>query len=367
MIALALMIVGKTAYGQDFLEKENLRLNWVFYDESEKVMLPFLENSNNRPVAIYLSTELNIGKEAYLMIEIPGNTSLFVDGKYIDHFDVTTVKYFGLDSLAREIGSDKFQLTLYNKESFETRPEARIGFKHKSFDSSINVNPITQRNIDERGDYLKIIILLVFAFFALLYALFPYELMDFYNFHAIITFRLTDTAINRYRSITKIQILIIVFQASLLASLLIIAFNYYYDPIIPGFFMELNPIIGWLILFGIVIILIFLKSVLISVISMLFGIADRVNFYFIEFLRMAMIFYSIIFIALSYAIINRLYLVPGLLNVVIIMVIVFNLIRFLILFFKFHRNISMKSLHLFSYLCTTELVPILIGLKFFIK
>ena len=128
MIMLALMTGGKTAFGQDFLEKENLRLNWVFYDQSEKVMLPFLENSNNRPVAIYLSTELNIGKEAYLMIEIPGNTSLFVDGKFIDHFDKNTTKYFGLDSLHRELNSDKFQLTLYNKKSFETRPEARIGF-----------------------------------------------------------------------------------------------------------------------------------------------------------------------------------------------------------------------------------------------
>ena len=248
------------------------------------------------------------------------------------------------------------------------RPGRRQGlvFIHKSFDSSITVNSIARRNIDERADYFKIIILIVFAFFAVLYRLFPYELMDFFSFHAIITFRLTDTAINKYRSMTKIQILIIVFQASLLASLLIIVINYY-NPIVPDFFMELNPIIGWLILFGVVIILIFLKFVLISLVSMVFGIADRINFYFIEFLRMAMIFYSIIFIALSYTVINRIYLVPGLLNVVIIMVIVFNLIRFLILFFKFHRNISMKSLHLFSYLCTTELVPILIGLKFFLK
>ncbi|MCK5466930.1 MAG: DUF4271 domain-containing protein, partial [Cyclobacteriaceae bacterium] len=92
-----------------------------------------------------------------------------------------------------------------------------------------------------------------------------------------------------------------------------------------------------------------------------------INFYFIEFLRMAMIFYSIMFVILSYTVINKFYLVDILLESLIFIVIFFNLIRFIIIYFKFRRSITMKSLHLFSYLCTTELIPIIIGLKFFLK
>ena len=93
----------------------------------------------------------------------------------------------------------------------------------------------------------------------------------------------------------------------------------------------------------------------------------RINFYFIEYLRMAMIFYSLVFVALSYTVINNFYSLNTLLKTLIFIVIAFNFIRLIIIYFKFQRNMSIKNLHLFSYLCSTELIPMIIGLNFFVK
>ena len=80
-----------------------------------------------------------------------------------------------------------------------------------------------------------------------------------------------------------------------------------------------------------------------------------------------MMFYSLVFVVLTFIVINQFYLVQAALQRILTMVIIFNIVRFVILYFKFRRTVPMKSLHLFSYLCTTELIPIILGMKFFLK
>jgi len=366
---LAILFLANTqiAFGQNFLVTEDLRLDWVFYDENEKVMLPFLDNSNEYPISIHLTIDLDKGKEAYLMLDIPEHTSLFFENKFIKHHDENILRYYSLDSLRNGFEMDKLQLTLYNKENFGNPLDAKIGFIYKTFKSEVNINLIKERYLDKRSDYLKIIILVLFAFFVVLYTLYPTELLDFLSLSTVVTFRYTNTAITKYRSMARAQTLVILYEALLLAGILIIFLNYYYNPFGKVFFLEINPLFGWLFIYGIVLLLLFLKFILIGIVSALFGLTGLINFYFVEYLRMTMIFYSIMFVILSFTIINNFHVIEVLLDVLIISVIFFNFIRLLILYFKFRRVLTLKSLHLFSYLCTTELIPIIIGLKFFLK
>ena len=367
ILSILFIANSQLAFGQDFLVEEDLKLDWVFYDNNEKVMLPFLDNSRENPATIHLSVDLNHGKEEYLMIEIPANTSLFLGNKLVKHYDEDVSKHFLLDSLKSIFGSTPLQLTLFSKEGFQNPTNAKIGFIHNTFDSALRVNPIVAREKDARADYLKIIILIIISFFVVLQTLFPFDLFDFLSIRALFTFRYTSTALIKYRILTNTQAFVILYQAALIAGLMIIFLNYYYNPFGQVFFLRINPIFGWLVLIGIVLAFVFFKFVLISIISSLFGLSDRINFYFIEFLRMAMIFYSIIFVIVGYTVINHFYLVDSLLNSLIYFVIFFNVIRFIFLYFKIRRTVSLKNLHLFSYLCTTELIPIIIGLKFFLK
>jgi hypothetical protein len=330
-------------------------------------LLPLLENNSEYPETIHLDVDLDYAKEAYFMIDITENTSLFIENKFVQHYDEPVVRYFLLDSLQEIFQADALQLTLFNKEGFEHPGDSKIGFIRRSFNSAMNVNPISERNMDNGSNYYKIIILILITFFVILYVYFPAELFDFLSLRLLMTFRYTDTFLTKYRSLTKTQTLVIMYQAALLSAILVVFLNYYNNPLEQLFIFSINPILSWLLIFVIVLISIFLKIILIGAISSLFGISDRKNFYFIEFLRMAMIFYSIVFVIVSYVVINQFYLIDFLLDKLVLIVIIFNLTRFLILYFKFRSAITIKSLHLFSYLCTTELIPIIIGLKFFIK
>jgi hypothetical protein len=356
-----------TSFAEDILVKKDLRLDWVFYDEQDQVMLPFLDNSSEFPIAIHLSISPDHGAEAYLVLNVPAGTSLFLENKFVKQYEEDSKPLFLLDSLGKAFGSKVFQLTLYNKKSFQNPLEAQIGFKYNSFDAETRINPIAKRTIDKKSEFLKIIILVLFAFFVVLKTLFPSDLFEFLSLRTLVTFRYTDTLISKYRSITKTQTLVIVYQAALLSGLLIVFINYYSNPFDEMKFLSANPLIGWMSLFGMMLILFILKYILISVLSLLFGMADRTNFYFLEFLRMSMVFYTVLFLIVGYAIINKFYLVENLLDSLIILIIGFNLLRFLILYFKFRATVPMKNLHLFSYLCTTELIPIILGVRFFIK
>ena len=358
---------SQSALADDFLVEEDLRLSWLFYDESEQLMLPFLDNSSENPSAIHLQIEDDYSSEAYLRLKIPIGTSIFIQNKFIEYFNDLSIKLYSIDSLRKAYSSNSIRFTFFNKDKLTSPPEAEVGFMHKKFDSNISVNPIGKRNANSTSDFIKVVILLVFTFFVLLHTLFKSDLFDFLSLQTMVTFRYTETALYKYRSLTKTQTLVIVYFAAMLASIIIVFLNYVEHPLKNSFILKLNPLAGWFLILLIVLVFIFLKFLLISMVSLLFKIGHKINFYLIEFLRMSMIFYSVIFVILSYSIINHFYYVEELLEHLIVVIIVFNLIRLCILFFKFRRTVSIKSLHLFSYLCTTELIPIVLGLNFFLK
>jgi hypothetical protein len=360
-------LVSPLADARDFLVKKDLRLDWIFLSDEQHQMLPFLDNSSENPHAIHLLITPDYGKESFLRLEIPSATSLFIDNKFIKQNDGGTTSLLSLDSLYTRYNHDSLYLTLYNKVGFDVPPAAAIGYKYSFFDTEMNVNPILSRNMDSNEDYLKIIILVVFAFFVVLHTLLPAELTDFYSIGTLLTFRYTDTLLTKFRSLTKTHTIVIIYQAALLASIMIVSLYYYNNPLGERYPIKINPIIGWLAIFIITTVLIFFKYILIAIVSHLFGIGERTNFYFLEYLRMAMIFYSVIFVLISYTIINHFHSLHSLLSTLIVAVIIFNFLRLIVIYFKLRRMIPIKNLHLFSYLCSTELIPIVIGLNFFIK
>ena len=367
IFSIAFVFSPTISEADDFLVEEDLTLNWTFFDDDQRLLLPFLSNSYDSPAAIHLLVDKEYGNNAKLRLAIPENTSIFIEGKYIDYVDETTQYYYLVDSLKAQFDVKEVTITLFNEDRFEMPISAKVGYIHVTFNTSVNVNPVQPRELDRDAEYFKIIILIIFTFFVVIHFLFPSELREFYSIGSLITFRFTDTFLTKFRTINKIQSLIIVFQASMLSAIMVISISYYNNPLEEYINLNLNPIFGWLIILLITLSLLFFKYVLISSVSYLFGISERTNFYFIEFLRLSMLFYTLIFVAISYVVINHFYSLESLLESLIYLVVVFNLLRFAIIYFKFQRNLTIKNLHLFSYLCTTELIPIVMGLNFFIK
>lgn len=366
-LVASFLIVFHWAEGRDFLVKNDLSLDWLFMNKSDGRLLPFLENSSNRPYAIHLKMERDYGRETYLKISLPAQTSLFIENRFYGHFNEKTEKLFLVDSLLSLFKSAPAYFTLYRKARFDAPPKAVIGYKQQPLNAVSDINPLNIRPVDMKSEYLKLIILVVFTFFVLLKILVPAELSDFYSLTGLLTFRFTDTSLTKSRALTRTHTIVIIYQAAMMAALMTISLHFYNNPLGDHFIMSLNPFIGWIFILLLTLAAIFLKYILISLLSVLFGAPERINFYFLEYLRMAMIFYSALFVIVSYSIINQFYAIPDLLNTLIILVIIFNFVRIAAIYFKLRRIVAIKNLHLFSYLCSTELIPVVLGLNFFIK
>jgi hypothetical protein len=364
---ILLILIQHDAPAQEFLVEEDLHLDWIFYDSDDARPLPFLANRSASPYAIHLPCELNRGKAAFLNVTIPSSTSVLIENKFMEFVPEEKSRYWSLDSLKQIYKTDIITITLFREQHFQEPVDATIGYKFSRTQAGQTINPMVLRPIDEKTDYFKILLLLVFGFFVILQSVFPAELLEFYNIDSITNYRLNDTLLHRFRSITKIQVLIIVFEAVLLSAVMLVVLHYYKNPLGSTFFMYWNPVFGWLVLFFITFISLWLKYIVILFFSMLFNVFERANLYFIEYNRITLLFYSMVFILLAYALINFPQNITALISGLSIVVFAFYFVRMVVLYFKLHNVVSINNLHLFSYLCATELVPIVIGLNFFLR
>jgi hypothetical protein len=109
------------------------------------------------------------------------------------------------------------------------------------------------------------------------------------------------------------------------------------------------------------------KIVLISISSNLFGNGKLSAFYVTEMLNINLFFVIILFFSsiLVYLFSGA---IPALwLSITVYTLLLFYLARFILLYFKILKLSSFTNLYLFSYFCTTEIFPFLIGLKYFIR
>jgi hypothetical protein len=135
-----------------------------------------------------------------------------------------------------------------------------------------------------------------------------------------------------------------------------------------GFFgIEANGIIEYLKILSFVAIGLIAKVILISLASNLFGNSKIPAFYVKEMLNINLFFVIILFFSSIF-----IYLFSGAipafwLSVSTYALVVFYLARLILLYFKILKLSSFTNLYLFSYFCTTEIFPFLIGLKYFMR
>jgi len=121
---------------------------------------------------------------------------------------------------------------------------------------------------------------------------------------------------------------------------------------------------GWLALSAMAFCVVELKYLLIRVLSSLFNADKIAQIHFFDFIRIGLIFISAILTAASAFYLSSIdrYMV----FTILLYLFVFLLgVRILILFFKLIGDGSFRKIHLISYLCTTEILPLLIGIRIF--
>lgn len=222
-------------------------------------------------------------------------------------------------------------------------------------------NPARVRNFF--SDFVIIASFLLVGFIVMLYRINPRLTFDYLNIIKLFSIQERDESIVAGRIGSSVNLLFFGFISFLLALLFLIVFRMAPDRIwLAGEFTfdsTEGVFLDWFFISVIIFAMLMTKLLLIVSFSLLFRLRDTVRFQFFNFIRLLFIVsITLCMLAVFYFIIQTQQ--PGPFYFLLILATVFIGIGTLFLYLKLLARTALPVFHLFSYLCATEIIPLLI-------
>lgn len=349
-----------SSFGADTTVVKDLSHDWFFYDKGSKSYLPLVSRGLFKENTIHFDITPSQYLNGLLHIKSDKPLSVFINNGIVDI--VQGEKYYSLDSLSRAYNGQPLHIALYNKNLNVFGINAEV----------VKMTPGSQTHLSEsvvvvkpRGEnlfqnFMVGGLIVVAAFLAALYNYFPRTVSDFFKATKAFSLRESDENLIKSRPLNQVNLLFYLYLSFLIALVLMFISNvgdihmetslFYPRGFLDGMWkwVKLSLILfGWFIA----------KLLLVSNMSALFRLGNFSVSHFINYVRLTLFIFTIglIIIILSYygfEVLSTSYY-RGVLSIIFVLM----GLRVLILFFKLLSTASYKTLHLFSYLCGTEVIP----------
>ena len=335
---------------------------WMFYDGNSR--LPLVRKADFEGNIILFEVDRREWVNSFLTVDYPEPFSLFIDGKLFSSGSNNVSINF--KSIASK--SNRTEITVYsetlNPFYLNTRALKIIDNTNNSLGNDVVI--VEPRIRDAFQSFFIIASIVVLIYFTVLYTFYPRSLAEYFSLTRAISPRELDENLIKTRPFTGINISIYIF-ISLIVGLLIYSvihlanlfpeeLQYYPDNSFLG-------LLYWLKLSVNIFALIFLKYILISVFSNLFVINEFVSSHFYNSIRLLFMISVLLMLGtgfLYYGFVNNHSLIYyGIYSTLLYSIPFISLIIYL----KLMNSAGYKKLHLFSYLCGTELIPYVIILS----
>lgn len=354
-LVLVLGVATFSAYAADTLEKRNLKPEWQVHTGSE--FKPFNQQQDGAARAVYFFVDAQLFRGDYLKVESSEPFSLFINNQLAAETKKSIL--ISIDSMSVLFGPLNFAVYTSNINNLKTTVVSLVNFREATEE------PLTQRPSSAFRDFVIVAVLLVVVFFLILVRLNPRVAMDYFSVTRIISLRESED-VQTYTKIISVSILFYVFVALLLGLFLSFIshltgplYSFTWDTTESSFLLIM---FHWLRASVMILLIILAKLIIIHTLASLFGLGEVAAFHFFNFVRMILI------LAVLVAVIScGYYLTQGhgqavyLFLFAALRVVVLGWIAFL--FFKLAYRVSASKFHLFSYLCATEILPLLIIAK----
>ncbi len=361
MIHSVALAIGKA---EKYEVIRDLRLDWEFYSDEDQGFLPYIAGNNIMTNAIYFHLPLERYKNKYMIISFQPGASLWINERLVGYYPKSKIIWYSIDSMLRSHVKDTVLVSVYDPSSSFDELITVIGVRAPVAVNAKTVNEIFMREIDENKDSFIIIAFIIIAFFTFWYNVFPIDFKFFFSLSSVFHRHTNSGSITSSLVISKPQ-LIFIYGLSLVIAFLLVVHQFVEEVSVLKWFLAEKPVFwGWFLLSMIVFVVLMLKYVLIIVLSSLFGISDLANYYFLGIMVLSMIFYMILFVILVVSGLSTYHNAGEIVRFLTYPIIFFYPIRLVFMFFALRRNTTVNNLHLFSYLCATELIPIIFGLKY---
>ena len=346
------LFVISIAYGENIALKDYTQELYL-YNAKMKSWEPCLKNelNNETIIGFYIEPEdqsnnlkLCLSKEDYV----------FMEGKLLSsNFNC---RLFAVDSLMQESGNKRPFLIIYMPLGGQGIVSVDLIRNHVS----TGISSFSDRlRINSLSDFMISALVLLLAIWALIYNLYPKHFLEFYNLKRLSSLKIREQNILTAKPLNLIN-LIFLFAHGLLVSYVIVGLtNAGSATQRPSLYF----IQEWLQTGVIVFSLLLLKYLIVYMMGNLFKMKAFVSMHFYDYVSMSKYFFfcaalCLVFFSLDTGTSNEV-----LKRFVVISFFGFSFARILYLMAKALGATSYRFIHLFSYLCTTEILPLVILAK----
>ena len=370
VICLLLVFTPKThaQLVKPYVTVENVRQNWLVYDNKSNEFLPFVEETFNPP---YLHFKLNMDKyeKYFLALKVPEQSSIFVENQIVDFSKDPYTYFFSIDSLKKEYLKDDLLISVFSEFHLSQNMQSLIvdfsplrGFDVKKIDFHSEV-----RSQKKFNDFNILSILIIFVLGTIIRTVQGKVFGEYFEFRRIFSLK-PKSEVLYSASLLSLQNLSFLFLYGVTIGFSVCNLMLWVNPSLLlnfGFSNTIDFVMVASVLTLFFMSLIILKYPLLHFISNIYLFKKTKKVHYFEYLRIS-IFISLVFLFCS--IFNNFSngnFINLHMKLIVGIVITLFISRTVLVFLKLNNLQSFRKLHLFTYLCSTEIIPLIILLKIF--
>lgn len=360
-----------------FLKIYDLEDEWQVYDTKYNAYVPYIEGRhiNSKTASFWLDVQTYKGYS--LTFRSPKDVLVFIDKKLCREVSKEGWVTFNIDSLRHVFSQkDKLFFTFYDRGYRLPLKSVHIGYFKQDFKSTTKKNKNTISKIQEQSrrrsgvKYFMIIVgSILLGIFTLLWNFHPKTFSSYYSFRSSVSSLSRKDISMISKPFNAINLLFLGLHALVISLFFMLAqkditgilnvsfklVNANYD----FFSLLINYTLFFTIVFG----LIFLKYILLKVFGVLLSLEKIEYTHFYEYIRLSKLFYTVAVIVPIFMLVSAEEYLTELNKYFIYFVIGFHFVQTMLVSFYVNKRVQFKNLYLFYYLCSTELTPLLIGIK----
>ena len=348
----------------------DLSSDWLVYEQSRNQFLPYIIDRDDNRKNLYIFLYPNQFRNKWLQLSYDHDIGLFLGGKLGATYKGSGTMLLNIDSLFSEYPVDTLLLSIHTEEGIGHLATAVVilgnrmenqSLETETYEMAENIRPAV-------WDFFKIAAWVILVILTVAYNIDRRSFYAYFNILRTFGRYSNDEFLAPSHKMSRIDLLFIILIAILMG---FVVLNVLYALDEGNSWLHYQSIgksfLSWAILWVLLTAWIFFRLIVVNLMSGIFNMAEIRAIHMYEYLRVTG-FYGIS----SFLLILFMRYVIGVEwanfeSIIINSLIIISILRMLILFYKTFNSGEHKNLLIIAYICTAELIPMVIGLNLVLK
>ena len=361
LLTIHLFVSGLLARGDEFFRKDYSD-HWIVYDQPNESYVPVIgEINKHRTIHFFLDLIAEAGKKFEICSN--GEISILIDGNIIDNDNLNGCLVWEIDSLYQNYRKDSIQLSIYKVDKWV---DLKSSILHPALGFVPKVNPIKVRLAQAQSNFIVFALIIIGIALLLIRESNHRFFEEFSSVVKIFKLKVRSSQLYVLKPYSREVFLMIILQ-SLGVSFFVISIGPFF-PQVEGFIINIAStfwgLVGqWILMAFIFTVVLYLQFIVLFVTNLFFSNSRILHIQFYDNLRIIHFYLTalFIFVILFYVISSSIFLC--LISELLVLAIGMFALKSVVIYLKMLNESSHRNLHIFSYFCATEILPVALVVK----